>query len=360
MIMTDNPMPIVLLFIGIIFYVFGYVISNNGYILVIFDDLNNLEYEFFNENTSDNCEMSNENDCHGLLCLIHISPDPIIEFISISTGISGNDDLNSGFGVIQDENNIDNKILSGMCFCSVVSCFNNIFLTWQVVRVAAVVVIRMTVIGLFLDVFLIFAPRIDVLATFTGLLTTEFTALLSNLNSLLGHVIEYVDEFTVTHINGLFKLYGAANIDSVDTNELGDPCSGIISTIISGFAYGFNFGFQAVLSATNIEAAVIEIYKIIVVLKVIESKNKNKSLLSICESSNEQLSSSAITLECNKVSGIGVACEFSMAVTLLISHVSIMLQLLLSRSCTNNIAECQIVLNIVERQQSVICFSKNW
>ena len=90
-------------------------------------------------------------------------------------------------------------------------------------------------------------------------------------------------------------------------------------------------------------AVVIEVYKIIVALKVIGFKNKNKSLLSTCES-NEQLSSSVITLECNKISGIGVAFEFSMAATLLMSHVSIMLQLLLSRSykqhhCVSNCVE---------------------
>ena len=72
MILRDGQasMLIVLLFIGIIFYVFGYVIINNRYIFSIFDDLNNVEYEFANENQSENCEMLITNDYHGLLCHI--------------------------------------------------------------------------------------------------------------------------------------------------------------------------------------------------------------------------------------------------------------------------------------------------
>ena len=120
MIMKDDPtkMLIVLLFIVIIFYVFQYAILNNTYKFVIFDGLNNVEYEFLNENQNGNCEMLTENDYHGLLCLIpirtHISPSPTIEFISISDGIPRNNDLRWESGFIQEENNIGYKILSGM------------------------------------------------------------------------------------------------------------------------------------------------------------------------------------------------------------------------------------------------------
>ena len=77
--------------------------------------------------------------------------------------------------------------------------------------------------------------------------------LLSNFNSLFGNAIEYDDGFTATHNNRLFKLYGASHTaNSVDINELCDPCGGIISTITSGFVCGFNFGFSAVLSAPTV------------------------------------------------------------------------------------------------------------
>ena len=72
-VMRDNttPMPIVLKFIGIIFYVFGYDIVNNGYDFVTLGDLNDVQYEYVNENQHDNCEMLSENNSHGL-CLIPI------------------------------------------------------------------------------------------------------------------------------------------------------------------------------------------------------------------------------------------------------------------------------------------------
>ena len=97
-------------------------------------------------------------------------------------------------------------------------------------------------IVLFLDIFLIFAPRIGgiVLPTFIGLLTTEFAALLSNFNGLFDSVIEHVSVFTAIPASGLI-------------NELAGPCGdAIISITTSGFVYSsngycnvFNFGFEA-------------------------------------------------------------------------------------------------------------------
>ena len=56
-------------------------------------------------------------------------------------------------------------------FCFVASCFNNIVLTGQIVEeeVASVAVRRILIMILFLDIFLVFAPRIrGVLQTFIG------------------------------------------------------------------------------------------------------------------------------------------------------------------------------------------------
>ena len=108
-IMTDSPapLPIVLLFIRIIFYVLEHDSVNNGYKFVIFGDLRN-DNMIANESQNDNCEMLNENDYHVLLYPIsiptHTSHSPTIEFISIKYG----------FDVIRDENSIDSKTLSGM------------------------------------------------------------------------------------------------------------------------------------------------------------------------------------------------------------------------------------------------------
>ena len=42
------------------------------------------------------------------------SSSPTIEFISISAGIPGNNDLKSELGIIRDKNGIHNETLSGM------------------------------------------------------------------------------------------------------------------------------------------------------------------------------------------------------------------------------------------------------
>ena len=71
------------------------------------------------------------------------------------------------------------------------------------------------------------------------------------------------------------------------------------------------------LSRLLLVAAVTDLCKTALMLNVIGSENTNKCvelLLSTYESSNEQLSSGVITLECTKMSGIGVAFEFSVAV----------------------------------------------
>ena len=114
---TTTPMPIVLLFIGTIFYVFGYVMVNNEYNFVIFGDINNVQYEHVNEDQNDTWEMLNENDCHGL-CPIPIPTHTLssltIEFISISARILGNNDLKCELDIIREENSIHNETLSGM------------------------------------------------------------------------------------------------------------------------------------------------------------------------------------------------------------------------------------------------------
>ena len=96
---SPTPLPVVLLFIGIIFYVFEYVIVNNGYKFVIFGDSSDVEYQFANDHVP---------------IPRHTSHSSTIEFISIYAGIPGNNDFKYEFDVIQDENSIDSKTLSGM------------------------------------------------------------------------------------------------------------------------------------------------------------------------------------------------------------------------------------------------------
>ena len=96
-----------------------------------------------------------------------------------------------------------------------------IILTEQIVGVEVVpvaAVIRILMMILFLDMFLVFASRIcGLLQTFIGLITAEFATLISIFNRLFGGVIKCVDKygngyfngylfpavFTVPHVNGL-------------------------------------------------------------------------------------------------------------------------------------------------------------